>query len=674
MKSIKIEFDANWILSKREERILPVEAVSKMLESEFSCEIIYFDLTLCEVAIDTIMYDDEQCKAKIIDLLKSQYNISSEESVFSISVSDYVMPEKKTESEENNSTEEAKEESMHPLNETAEDRKNGNSKKSALDICNELIGAEEFKELIKECSIIAPGICEHNVRDAFTARSYLFSINSGYGFTTYAELFADVIEELDLFVPESKNRVVELSLSADPRREDESFENVLSNFKRINCGRIVCIDISDWMLKINESKFRNLLSEINKNMGKKIVFFRVPYIEKHLLMEINQNLNDILTVRAVSIVPFNEEQLRAYAEKLFNEKEFIVDENAWNVFNEKIAEEKNDGRFYGVKTVKKVVLEIIYQKQLYNALNNLDDIRIGSRDIKATMCDTEIIQKDGFKALDDLVGMEGVKERIKEVVSQIEASLKNDNLDKPCIHMRFLGNPGTGKTTVARILGKILRERGVLRNGNFFEYTGRDLCGRYVGETAPKTAAICRDAYGSVLFIDEAYSLYRGDSHGDWDYGKEAIDTLVAEMENNRSDFMIIMSGYTEDMNKMMTGNAGLKSRMPYEIEFPNYSREQLAQIFFKMTEKYFSVEDDAKVMIIDYFNKLPDQVLNSKDFSNARFARNLFERTWGKAVLRSQLANKELKEITAEDFRQASSEKEFIVSVNRRKPIGFSI
>ena len=92
------------------------------------------------------------------------------------------------------------------------------------------------------------------------------------------------------------------------------------------------------------------------------------------------------------------------------------------------------------------------------------------------------------------------------------------------------------------------------------------------------------------------------------------------------------------------------------------------------MTEKYFSVEDDAKVMIIDYFNKLPDQVLNSKDFSNARFARNLFERTWGKAVLRSQLANKELKEITAEDFRQASSEKEFIVSVNRRKPIGFSI
>ena len=155
------------------------------------------------------------------------------------------------------------------------------------------------------------------------------------------------------------------------------------------------------------------------------------------------------------------------------------------------------------------------------------------------------------------------------------------------------------------------------------------------------------------MFIDEAYSLYRGDSHGDWDYGKEAIDTLVAEMENYRSDFMVIMSGYTDDMDKMLTGNAGLKSRMPYEIIFPNYTREELSQIFFKMAERYFSIENEAKEMIIDYFNKLPDQLLESKEFSNARFARNLFERTWGKAVLRSQLANQEVKEITAEDFKQ---------------------
>ena len=157
-------------------------------------------------------------------------------------------------------------------------------------------------------------------------------------------------------------------------------------------------------------------------------------------------------------------------------------------------------------------------------------------------------------------------------------------MERPCIHMRFVGNPGTGKTTVARIIGKILKEKGVLRIGNFYEYAGRDFCGRYVGETAPKTASICRDAYGSVLFIDEAYSLYRGDDNSR-DYGREALDTLIAEMENHRNDFVVIMAGYTDDMDKLMAGNMGLASRMPYTIEFPNFTREQLYEIFESMSK-----------------------------------------------------------------------------------------
>ena len=273
MKNFKIDFNTNWILSKREESVLPVEAVSKMLKSEFSGEIIYCDLASCEVVIDNKKFNDELCKARIIDLLKKQYDLPTEENVFSITVSDYVLPEKNEEIVEENeetveeNTEEEKE-CEQSKNKIAEENVNNSSKKSALEICNELIGAEEFKGLIQECSIIAPGICEHNVRDAFTARSYLFSINSGYGFTTYAELFADVVEELDLFKTDSKNRVVELTLSSDPHRENESFEKVLSNFQRFNCGKIVCIDISEWMLKINEAKFRDFLFEINKNIGK----------------------------------------------------------------------------------------------------------------------------------------------------------------------------------------------------------------------------------------------------------------------------------------------------------------------------------------------------------------------------------------------------------------------
>ena len=115
--------------------------------------------------------------------------------------------------------------------------------------------------------------------------------------------------------------------------------------------------------------------------------------------------------------------------------------------------------------------------------------------------------------LSRLVGAEGIKQRVDEIISQIELSRRDPSLGTPSIHMRFVGSPGTGKTTVARIVGKILKERGVLRVGNFYEYSGRDFCGRYIGETAPRTASMCRDAYGSVLFIDEAYSLYRGDDN-----------------------------------------------------------------------------------------------------------------------------------------------------------------
>ncbi|MCH5351294.1 MAG: AAA family ATPase, partial [Clostridiales bacterium] len=181
---------------------------------------------------------------------------------------------------------------------------------------------------------------------------------------------------------------------------------------------------------------------------------------------------------------------------------------------------------------------------------------------------------------------------------------------------------GTGKTTVARIIGKLLKEKGILRVGAFFEYAGRDFCGRYIGETAPKTSSICRDAYGSVLFIDEAYSLYRGD--GDTkDFGREAIDTLIAEMENHRDDFIVIMAGYTDDMDKLMSGNYGLKSRMPYTIEFPNFTREQLYDIYVSMAKGNFKCDPGLFDSARNFFMNLSEDFITAKEFPNARYVRN---------------------------------------------------
>lgn len=276
--------------------------------------------------------------------------------------------------------------------------------------------------------------------------------------------------------------------------------------------------------------------------------------------------------------------------------------------------------------------------------------------------------------LSELVGSEKIVEKIKEIIAQINLSKKSNDLDAPSLHMRFVGNPGTGKTTVARIVGKILKENGVLRVGGFFEYSGRDFVGQYIGHTAPKVLSMCRDAYGSVMFIDEAYSLYRSDEKNNKDFGREALDTLIAEMENHRNDMLIIMAGYTDEMDMLMKGNIGLASRMPYTLEFPNFTREQLYEIFEKLVKKKFKYDEDLLTCAKDYFLNISDEVIKSKDFANARFVRNLFERTWGKASARAQFSDKNNIVITKDDFVRATSDKEFLNSNNKKKirEIGF--
>jgi SpoVK/Ycf46/Vps4 family AAA+-type ATPase len=281
-------------------------------------------------------------------------------------------------------------------------------------------------------------------------------------------------------------------------------------------------------------------------------------------------------------------------------------------------------------------------------------------------------QVTGFDELNEMVGMEKIADRIKEIVAQVKLSQSNNTMERPSIHMRFLGSPGTGKTTVARIVGKIFQENGILRNGYFFEYTARDLVGEYVGQTAPKTASICRDAYGSVLFIDEAYGLYWGNDRGN-DFGREALTTLISEMENHRDDMVVIMAGYKDEMEGLMKGNPGLRSRMPFLIEFPSYTPTQLAAIFMQMVNKHFKYDESLSPAVTEYFDSLPKEYLESKEFANGRFVRNLYERTWSKAALRMQLNKQGEVVLSVEDFKAACEEKEFSEKLERKKTIGFS-
>lgn len=230
--------------------------------------------------------------------------------------------------------------------------------------------------------------------------------------------------------------------------------------------------------------------------------------------------------------------------------------------------------------------------------------------------------------LNSLVGLKEVKEEVQSLINLIKIRKLREKMDMPTMemtyHMVFTGSPGTGKTTVARIVGKIYKELGILSDGKMIETDRSGLVAGYVGQTAIKVHEIVEEAIGGVLFIDEAYSLVNPNVPND--FGTEAVDTLVKLMEDHRDNLVIIVAGYTEEMKTFLKSNSGLISRFNKFIDFPDYSREELVDIMDKMAEKTgLTIESDARSKVMDVLNSMSDNELNN--FGNARGIRNLFEK-----------------------------------------------
>jgi len=233
-------------------------------------------------------------------------------------------------------------------------------------------------------------------------------------------------------------------------------------------------------------------------------------------------------------------------------------------------------------------------------------------------------KQSGLEELQELIGLEEVKKQITKVVNYIKLGKNRKNM--PMLHMCFNGNPGTGKTTVARILGKIFADEQILSsNPNFVEAQRCDLIGKYVGHTAPMTQEVIDRALGGILFIDEAYSIssYIQDEGGR-DYGAECIATLLKGMEDHRDNLCVILAGYTKEMKQMLKANPGFESRIQFTIDFPDYSAEELFRIFQQLCEKEnYQLARGVKSRLIQHFEKARKE----ENFSNARYVRSLFEK-----------------------------------------------
>jgi len=498
--------------------------------------------------------------------------------------------------------------------------------RTAVDFLEDLIGLDDLKKDLLDLQNILEGMKQNN---AGTRHPYDTIIIGGSG--TAKTLISNLIAKLFLkFEMITKNKPETVDGGSLESMNAKDMEKLFSSAR----GGMLFIDNAQKLVDFEGKAlpvFSRLINIMDANENDPILFLAGLPSGLREFVNSNESTNKQIINRfeKIFIIPdYTPDQYTAITENVLKKQGFSFD----NEFSEKLLQ-----RFrYLFKELKKpknniksvngylAINEATTITSCYYSRKASDKI-ILPEDIKGEVEEKKSLQEI-MAELDNIIGMTELKKEIKSLYTQLnqiaEMEKKGVKMDKPAQHFVITGNPGTGKTTVARLLGKIFEGLGLLDSGHVIEVDRSKLVAGYVGQTAPLTNNACDSAMGGILFIDEVYTLKQNDSDS---FGQECIDTLLKRMEDDRGKFMVIVAGYKKPMENFLTANEGLKSRFTKYFSLADYNPDELAAIFISLADKQgFIVPPDTKDKVIAFFKDRCAR--KTKDFANGREARNLMD------------------------------------------------
>ncbi len=529
---------------------------------------------------------------------------------------------------------------------------------------NSLVGLESVKESIK---MLVKRLEYENMRNATLGESatpiecprFIFNGNPGTGKTTVARLVADICYGCGLL---SKGNLVEVS-RADLVGEyvGQTGKNTKEACDKAN-GGVLFVDEAYALVQKNENDFGKeaiavLIKEMEDHRNDMVVIIAGYTEEMDELLKTNSGIKSRIT-DTITFEDYTTDELFQIADNMAGKKNYDLTEDGKKAFEYLINAKKVDRKFGNAREVRNILDKAISRKAMLFSEGAQESLtELTSMDFGVDLSkNVETSSRELLEQLDRMVGLANVKKNVRQVVSKAkymiqEVNDSNMGADQLALNMNlcFTGNPGTGKTTVARLYAKLLHSIGLAKTDKVYELTRGDLVAPYMGQTAIKSKEVCEKCYGGVMFIDEAYSLVQGPNDT---FGMEALDTLIKEMEDHRDKLVVILAGYTKEMREFMEHNSGLRSRISRFIEFEDYSLEELYSIFkILVREKGCTIDEDAslnaKAFIMD--------MLANKDntFGNAREVRKLFEEIFMNTITRVEdyeLTGAERKHIINED------------------------